>query len=156
MDCKTAQTWIFRRLDDEVSVSEAGQLDAHLLQCAACARELSILTIPRRISQVLPEVEVSPFFYSRLKARIQSETLADSTWSMILRLSRHLVPALGTLTLVVLLTFGYLQLRSPIPDLYQAFDSVFTSGDHQMVIAEQGEITDESILLALAEKQTAQ
>jgi hypothetical protein len=71
---------------------------------------------------------------------------------MILGLSRQIVPALATVTLLVVSVFAYLEFRGPGPDLYQAYDSIFLSPGRtsRMVIAE--EITEESILHALAEQ----
>ena len=158
MDCTIAKTWLFRRLDDELSHQEGEQLDLHLLQCAACTREMRMLMIPRTMARSAPMPEVSPYFYSKLRARIRSDSLPMSLWQVILGISRQVVPALGAVTLAILVTFAYLQIWSPTAeaDLYQAFDGVFTSGDHSrvMVIVEQGEITDESVLMAIADQET--
>jgi len=152
MDCKTAQTWLFRKLDDELSLEENNLLDAHLEVCGSCARAMKLLFLPRRIGKAIPTLQPSPFFYSRLKARIESEPCPITIWQMILGISRQVVPVLGAITVTILLTFTYLNLRDPLPDLYQAFDSVFTASDRatRMVIAD-GEITNDSVLLAIAE-----
>jgi hypothetical protein len=64
------------------------------------------------------------------------------------------VPALAGITLLLLSIFAYLQLYSPSPDLYTAYDGVFILEDqqpHRMLIAE--EITDETVLSAIAEEE---
>jgi len=114
---------------------------------------MKILLMPQRVSLAVPPIEPSPFFYSRLKARIEIESRSSTTlWQMILGIRSQVVPALGAITLALLLAFAYLQVRRPTPDLYQVFDSVFTTGDrtNRMAITE-GEITDESVLLAIAD-----
>jgi hypothetical protein len=139
-------------MDDELSPEEREQLDSHLASCPSCIREWKILTLPRRIGRSIPALEPSPFFYARLKARLESEERSITIWQIILGLSRQIVPALATVTVVIVSLFAYLEFRGPAPDLYRAYDSIFMSGDHptRMVIAE--EITDDSLLHALAEQ----
>lgn len=152
LECGTMRDWLFRLMDEEVSAEERKQIDAHLSCCPSCARELRILSLPRRIGRSIPALEPSPFFYARLKARLQREAQSVTVWQIILGLSRQILPAMATVTLVIVSLFAYLEFRGPGPDLYQAYDSIFMSPGHtsRMVIAE--DITDESVLHALAEK----
>ncbi len=152
MECDELRFQLFRLMDDELSAEERERVDAHLRHCASCARELRILTLPRKIGRSIPALEPPPFFYSRLKARLQAESQSITVWQIILGLSRQLVPAMATVTLVIVSLLAYLEFRGPGPDLYQAYDSIFLSPGHtsRMVIAE--DITDESVLHALAEK----
>jgi predicted anti-sigma-YlaC factor YlaD len=156
MDCTVVRTWLFRKIDDELLSAESKLLDSHLAQCSACTREFRILAIPRRIGQAIPALQPSPYFYRRLRARIENEAQSITIWQIILGLSRQLVPALAAITLALLSIFAYLQLRVPQTEVYQAYDKIFMSGDrpHRMVIADQGEITDESVLRAIAEQDT--
>ncbi len=151
-DCSEIRTWLFRRLDDELSPGEMARLDAHLAQCPSCAREWRLLSLPRLIGKSIPALEPSPFFYARLKARLEREKHSVTIWQVLLGLSRQIVPALATITLVILSLFAYYEFRGPRMDLYQAYDSIFLSGDRlsRMVIAD--EVTEESVLHALAEK----
>jgi hypothetical protein len=152
MDCNSARSMLFRLLDDEVHPGERQGLDAHLRTCPSCAREQKILMFPRRLARSIPALEPSPFFYSRLKARLERESQSITIWQVMIGMSRQIVPALATVTLVIISLFAYLEYRGSGPDLYQAYDSIFVAADRstRMVIAE--EITDESVLHALAEK----
>lgn len=152
MDCSAIRSWLFRLLDDELPAQERDQVDAHLGGCPSCAREWKLLTLPRRIGKSIPALEPSPFFYARLKARLEREQQSVTIWQVLLGLSRQIVPAMATVTLVIISLFAYFEFRGPRMDLYQAYDSIFMSGDRpsRMVIAD--EITDESVLHALAEK----
>ncbi len=152
MNCSEFRSWLFRRLDDELLGHERDLLDAHLLGCSSCAKEWRILTLPRRIGRSIPALEPSPFFYARLRARLEREKQSVTIWQVVLGLSRQIVPAMATVTLVIISLFAYFEFRGPRMDLYQAYDSIFMSGDRpsRMVIAD--EITDESVLHALAEK----
>ena len=157
MNCSTARTWIFRHIDGETSPAEKAGLDAHLATCAACARDLKLLSIPGRIGQAIPVFEPPPYFYARLRAKIEAEDQSISIWQLILMLSRHMVPALAAVTLALVSVFAYFQITEPQADLYQAYDNIFMSGDRpqRMVIADQGDITDESVLRSIAEIESA-
>ena len=157
MQCSTVRTWLFRSIDGELTASEARDLNFHLQECISCAREQRLLSIPRRIGRAAPVLEPSPFFYSRLKARLASESQSLNIWQLILALSRHLVPALAAITLALLSVFAYFQIQAPQVDLFQAYDRIFVTGDRPQSIfaADQGEITDESVIRAIAEEESA-
>jgi len=157
MQCSTARTWLFRNIDGELTASENGDLNLHLQECPSCAREQRLLSIPRRIGRAAPVLQPSPFFYSKLKARLESESQSLSIWQIILGLSRHFVPALAAITLALLSVFAYFQIQGPRVDVFQAYDRIFLTGDRPqpMIIADQGEITDESVLQAIAEEESA-
>lgn len=155
MDCTVARIWLFRKIDDELSSGDSKLLDSHLADCPACMREFRTLAIPRRIGQAIAALEPGPYFYSKLRARIESEAQSITIWQIILGLSRRVVPALAAITLALLSIFAYLQLQGPRLDV-QAYDRMLFSGDRslRMVAAEQGEITYESVLREIAEQDS--
>ena len=157
MRCSTAKPWLFRSLDGELSAAESEELDIHLADCPACVREKRLLSIPRRIGRVIPILQPSPYFYSRLRARLESEAQSVTIWQILLGLSRHLVPALAAITLALLSVFAYFQIQGPRVDVSQAYEGIFQSGDQpqRMIISDQTEITDESVLRAIAEEESA-
>ncbi len=157
MDCSTARDFIIKRIDGELSPAQSGRLDSHIAGCSSCARDYRLFSIPRRIGRAIPVLEPPPYFYTRLRARIESEDQSISIWQFIMLLSRHMVPALAAVTLALISVFAYFQITEPKTDLYQVYDSIFMSGDRpqRMVIADQGEITDESVLRAIAELESA-
>ncbi|MBP1597467.1 MAG: putative zinc-finger [Acidobacteria bacterium] len=152
MRCGVARNWLFRLLDRELSREEEVELEDHLASCPSCMREWRILTLPQRIARSIPVLEPPPCFYSRLRARLEMQKQSITIWQIIIGLSRQIVPALATVTLLIISLFAYLEFRGPSPDLYQAYDSIFMSGDRasRMVIAD--DVTEESVLHALAEK----
>ena len=154
MECGVVRGWLFRLMDDELSAEEQAQLDSHLQLCPSCTKEWRILSLPQRLGRLSPALEPSPFFYARLRARLEIEAQSVTVWQVILGLSRQIVPAMATVTLVIVSLFAYMEFRGPRPDLYQAYDSIFMTPGHssRMVIAE--EITDESVIHSLAEKPT--
>ena len=157
MDCTVARIWLFRMLDDELSSSDRKLLDSHLAQCSACMREYRILAMPRQIGQTIPAIEPGPYFYGKLRARIESEAQSITIWQIILGLSRQVVPALAAITLALLSIFAYLQLQGPRLDV-QAYDRVLLSGDRSlsMPTVDQGEVTYESVLSGIVEQDANQ
>lgn len=153
MDCTVARDWLFRRMDAELSPSETEQLDSHLARCASCSRELKLLMFPQRIARSIPVLEPSPYFYRRLKARLETEDQAVTMWQVLLGLSRQAIPAFAVITLALLSAFAYVQFQELRADVFWAYDRIFTSDRPQrMVIADQNEITDETVLLAISEQ----
>ena len=154
MRCTVVKGKLFRNIDGELSDSEKMELDAHLAVCASCRREYQILTLPNRLACAAPEVTPSPYFFRKLRAQIDAETRETRVWQIALGAIRHLVPALAAITLALLSVFAYLQLRAPDSDLDKAY-GVYLSDQQpeRMLVAEQGEITDESVLTAIAERE---
>jgi hypothetical protein len=153
MECTVARDWMLRRIDAELSPAQAEQLENHLGGCLSCTRELSLLTLPRRIGRGMAVPEPSPYFYTRLRANLESEKQSGTIWTIILGLSRRVVPSLAAITLVLMSLFFYFDFRDS-GEVYQAYDHIFISGDRpqRMIIADSPEITDESVLLAISEQ----
>jgi len=156
MNCTAAQSRLFRKIDGELSDSEYAELDAHLAKCASCSRKYNILILPYRIAQAEPPLTPSPFFYQKLRMRIEAEAPQIAGWQAFLGLVRSMVPALAGIALALLLVFTYFQIYDPQVDLYRAYDGEFISEDqsHTMLIADQGDITYESVLSAIAERES--
>jgi len=95
MACAEASDNLHCYLDGELTATEVQRLEAHLVGCASCARELS--TIRRTISAVggLPQV-VPP---QRIWQRVAEQTARRSPWS----LHRWVWGATGAAALVSLL-----------------------------------------------------
>jgi len=154
MKCTAARDLLFRKIDNELSELEKAELDSHLAECASCSREYGIVSLPSRLAKVLPGLEPSPFFYRKLKMNLEGEAQRAAGWQAVFGLARQMIPALAGITLALLSVFVYFQLSGNEPDLYKAYDRVFISEDqpNRMLINEQGEISDESLLSAIAER----
>jgi anti-sigma factor RsiW len=154
MKCTTAQQRLFGSIDGELSASEKAELNAHLAQCPSCNREYGLLSLPSRISKAIPPVTASPFFYQKLRTRIEDEAQGIASWQTVWQLARQMVPALAGITLALLSVFAYSQLHPSRIELYRNYDKAFISDDqsHMMLAAEQKDITYESVLTAIAER----
>ncbi len=154
MDCTVTRDLLFRRLDDDLTPSERELLDSHLNKCESCAREMKLLMLPRRIARNIPTIEPAPYFYNKLRARLDSEQQTVTIWQIVLGLSRQAIPTFAVITLALLAVFGYYQFQELRAEVYTAYDRIFTSDRPQrMFIADQNEITDESVLLAISEQE---
>jgi anti-sigma factor RsiW len=150
MNCKTGRVWILRELDDELSVDEQKQLHAHLTECAFCSREFQLIMLPGRIARSVAGPEPSPYFYSRLKASIESERPPVSLWQIIMGLSRRVVPSFAVVMLAFLAVFTYYHFKNIRTEAYQAYDHIYISGERSPgMVIDNNEITDETVLLAL-------
>jgi anti-sigma factor RsiW len=148
---------MFRKIDGELSESENADLDNHLAQCASCAREYRVLALPRRIAQEIPQLTPPPFFYPKLRKHIEGEARGIASRQVLWGLARKMVPAMATITLALLSVLAYSQLHSPEADLFSSYDHVFITEEqpHRMLAAEQGDISAESVLSAIAERESS-
>jgi hypothetical protein len=155
MKCTEIHSLLYRKIDGELPDFEQRELDAHLAQCVYCNREYRLLTFPQRILRTMPGMTVSPSFCMKLRTRIEMEAREAAGRQMLMGLARQMIPALAGITLALLSVFAYLQLHSPEGDLCRAYSKAFISGDspHQLMIAGQGDITNEGILSAVAERE---
>lgn len=156
MKCAEIRTWIFRKIDGELSESGKRDFDNHIEHCPDCARAYRITALPRRMASGISTVSPSPFFYGKLKIHLENEKRSMAGWQLFWRLARQMVPALAGITLALLTALAFIQLQGPKTDLPQDYRRVFiTEGQpHRMLSGEQGDITDASVLRAIAERQS--
>jgi hypothetical protein len=130
-------------------------LDDHLKRCASCRREYTLLLFPRRIARAVSPPTAAPYFHQKLRMRIEDETRIAARWQVIWGMARQMVPALAGITLALLSVLVYFQLRTSDADLYRAYGRAIMSDDisYQMIIAQPEEITNESVLSAIAERE---
>jgi hypothetical protein len=153
MKCHTVRELVFHRIDNELQQHENAEFDAHVAVCESCAREYRLLSLPGRMAQGIPPMEPSPYFYQRLKANLEGEAQNLAGWQLFLGLARQVIPALAGVTLALLFVFAYFQFASNELDLYKDYDRVFITEDQpHPVFYEEGEITDEAVLSAIADQ----
>ncbi len=156
MECTAVRNMLYRRIDNELSDVEKAEFDAHLAVCPFCAREYRLLSLPSRMAKAIPPVTPSPFFYRKLSVSLEGEVEKAAGWQVFFGLARQVIPALAGVTLALLSVFAYIQLSGNEPDFYRTYDRVFITEDqpNQIMLAGQGDITDESLLRAIAERDS--
>jgi anti-sigma factor RsiW len=155
MKCAEVRSWLSRKVDGELMDFENRELEEHLAQCAGCTREYRLLMFPHQVAEATPSFAPSPFFYQKLRARIESEIQWTAEWQPLWGLARRMIPALAGITLAILSVFAYHELRAPEDDLQRAYNRIFISESlpHQMIVSEQEEITNENVLNIVAERE---
>lgn len=73
MKCKTLHKKLIFFLDGELPEKETQEIRIHLNECADCAAFAEEMKKTLGIIQVEKSPEVNPFFYTRLKARMENE-----------------------------------------------------------------------------------
>lgn len=154
MKCTAVRDLLFRKVDNELADLEKAGLDEHLATCKSCCRDYALVSFPRRAAQAFPPPEPSPFFYRKVRMRIDEEARKAAGWQVaIFGLARQVVPALAGITLALLSVFAYFQISGRETDFLRAYDRVFISEELPNRVLIQGEITDENVLKAIAEQQ---
>ena len=96
---------------DALQGPAAAELEEHVRACSACAREFEALQQTSALLDQWPAPQVSPYFDSRLRARLREQAAAPVGWWA--RLQR---PALAvSLTLLMAVGVGLLMPGAPEP-----------------------------------------
>ncbi|HDR52047.1 MAG TPA: zf-HC2 domain-containing protein [Mariniphaga anaerophila] len=77
MKCKTLHKKLIFFLEDDLPENEAIEMKAHLAECESCAAFAEDMQKTLGIIQIEKSPEVNPFFYTRLKARMENEKVQE-------------------------------------------------------------------------------
>lgn len=107
MRCRKVQRTLSAFLDGELSEQKASYITEHLSRCPTCQQEMvSLSSVWKRLGEI-HEVAPSPYFWTRLNARIAQAEERHFPLSQVWgRLNRLLVPATAIAALVVGLWIG--------------------------------------------------
>lgn len=100
---------------DALQGAAPAELEEHVRACSACAQELAALKKTSALLEEWPAPEVSPYFDSRLRARLREQAAVPAGWWEWLR-----KPALAAaFALLMAVGAGLLIPRAPQPSLTQ-------------------------------------
>jgi anti-sigma factor RsiW len=100
---------------DALQGTAAAELEEHVRACGACAQELAALKQTSALLEEWPAPEVSPYFESRLRARMREQAAAPVGWWAWLRR-----PALAaTFAILLVAGIGLLDLSKPQIEVLQ-------------------------------------
>jgi len=77
MKCKTLHKKLIFYLEGDLPEKEVNEMNAHLAECESCAAFAEDMQKTLGIIQVEKSPEVNPFFYTRLKARMEIEEVQE-------------------------------------------------------------------------------
>jgi len=165
MNCEIARQKLFDRLDCKIDAETGGltptalycadaELEKHLAECAGCRREYGLLSLPRAAAAAQPPLTASAWFYRRLCRRIEDEARCRAGRQAVRELAYRMIPALAGITLTLASIFAWQQAR-PSAATPRNYEYVFISDEaaRHMLADDQNDITYESVLAALAERQ---
>ena len=100
MKCKTLHTKIIFFLEGELPAAEMEQMKIHLLECSECAAFAEEMKKTLAIINNEKTPQLNPFFYTRVKARLENQTEQVVATRQVPVLVRILQPALFSLLLL--------------------------------------------------------
>jgi len=100
MKCKTLHTKIIFFLEGELPAAEMEQMKIHLLECSECAAFAEEMKKTLAIISNEKTPQLNPFFYTRVKARLENQTEQVVATRQVPVLVRILQPALFSLLLL--------------------------------------------------------
>ena len=100
MKCKTLHTKIIFFLEGELPAAEMEQIKIHLLECSECAAFAEEMKKTLAIINNEKTPHLNPFFYTRVKARLENQTEQVVATRQAPVLVRILQPALFSLLLL--------------------------------------------------------
>lgn len=77
MKCKTLHKKLIFFLEGDLPEKEAREINVHLNECASCAAFAEEMKKTLGVIQTEKSPEVNPFFYTRLKARMENEEIQE-------------------------------------------------------------------------------
>jgi anti-sigma factor RsiW len=108
MKCKQLHKKLIFFLEGDLPQKEKEQIKKHLAECPECAGFTDDLKKTLNILQSEKSPEVNPFFYTRLKAKMENQAVRDKTQPALRpALIKILQPALFTLLLLAGIYSGY-------------------------------------------------
>jgi len=118
MKCNELETNAIAYIDGKLPPPQRDAVEAHLAVCAACRERVHGFTQVMGLLDEWPAVQPSPFFQTRLAARLQEEPASRSWWSSLWQ-KADFRPAAGSfvaVALAVVVTVAVAVLRySPAP-----------------------------------------
>ncbi|SHK01509.1 Putative zinc-finger [Tangfeifania diversioriginum] len=100
MQCKKLHKKLIFFLEGDLPGHEMEQVKQHLTECNECAAFASEMSKTLNVLQAEKSPEVNPFFYTRVKARLESQTEKPAQFMRNPFLARVLQPAFFSLLLL--------------------------------------------------------
>ena len=83
MSCERIEKQLIAYMDGRASSTERREVEAHLADCGACRTRAEEFHLLWGVLDEVPQVETSPAFDARLRARIAAEPPRQSLWAWL-------------------------------------------------------------------------
>jgi len=80
MTCNSLESRALEYLDGKLALSERSAVEAHLAVCADCRQRVQSFASVMGLLDEWPGIQPSPFFGTRLAARLKEEAVSSSWW----------------------------------------------------------------------------
>ena len=100
MNCKTLHSKLIFFLDGDLPEKEMEQVREHLAECPDCSAFAEELKKTMSVLQIEKSPEVNPFFYTRLKAKLENQAIKNKRSYSLPVWQRILQPAIFTILLI--------------------------------------------------------
>src|ERR1700736_4990059 len=82
MSCGRMEKQMMPYVDGRLKVSEQREVEAHLAACPACRLRVNEFRAVSGLLDELPQIEPSPAFDARVRARVAAEPVKQSWWAV--------------------------------------------------------------------------
>lgn len=103
MKCSEIRKKLSAYLDGEITDQEKKTLSDHLDNCLDCRNELLALRTVRKNLNIMPDIAVPPYFYTRLKQRVAD---SDQRLPILERLRQIALPGFAVALTLLALVLG--------------------------------------------------
>jgi len=83
MNCERIEKQLIAYIDGRASSAERREMEAHLADCGACRTRAKEFRLLWGVLDEAPQLETSPAFDARLRARIAAEPPRQSLWAWL-------------------------------------------------------------------------
>jgi anti-sigma factor RsiW len=83
MSCNRIESKILSYVDGRLKASEAREVETHLETCASCRLRVNEFRAVSGLLDELPQIEPSPAFDARVRARVAAEPAKQSWWAWL-------------------------------------------------------------------------
>ncbi len=114
MECKTIHNDLIFFLEGDLPSEKARQIEMHLNECSSCAAFAEEMKKTLGILETEKSPAVNPFFYTRLKAKLENREPEESSVFKRVVLARVLQPVLFSILLIIGIYSG-IKIGQPSP-----------------------------------------
>src|SRR6202045_964297 len=82
MSCSRMEKQMMPYVDGRLKIGEQREVEAHLAACPACRLRVNEFRAVSGLLDELPQIEPSPAFDARVRARVAAEPVTQSWWSV--------------------------------------------------------------------------
>lgn len=118
MKCKALHKKLIFFLEGDLPSTEMEQIKVHLLECGSCEAFAEDLKKTLGVLETEKSPEVNPFFYTRLKAKLEIQSTAEEERALRPVYARVLQPVAFSILLVIGIYSG-IKIGQPSHDKFQ-------------------------------------